>query len=246
MADRREEREQLRQRRLDAEERERREERRRLRIACGIGGLIAAPVIAGIVILVLSAGGGSSSAAHIDPATGETNGTAADERVGTPPPAARETSLKQAAARAGCRLRLGLPGEGESHLGEGEMPPRYGTSPPTSGNHSPVPQADGAYSEAPAFENTVHSLEHGRVEIQYSPTLAEGDQLALKGLFDESPGGVLLFPDPKMPYEVAVSAWTNLVGCHSFAGSATLEVVRDFRDEFRGRGPESAAISPGA
>ena len=45
----------------------------------------------------------------------------------------------------------------------------------------------------------VHSLEHGRIEIQYSPDLPEDDQLALKGVFDQQPDGMLLFPNDEMP-----------------------------------------------
>ena len=63
----------------------------------------------------------------------------------------------------------------------------------------------------------VHSLEHGRIEIQYSPDLPE-DQLALKGVFDESPAGMLLFPNTDMPYEVAATAWTQLMGCKEYEG----------------------------
>ena len=37
-------------------------------------------------------------------------------------------------------------------------------------------------------------MEHGRVLIQYSPELPERDQLEIKGVFEESPPGVLLFP----------------------------------------------------
>ena len=64
----------------------------------------------------------------------------------------------------------------------------------------------------------VHSLEHGRIEIQYSPDLSEADQLALKGVFDESPDGMLLFPNSEMPYDVAVTAWTQLLGCPKYDG----------------------------
>jgi hypothetical protein len=91
----------------------------------------------------------------------------------------------------------------------------------------------------------VHSLEHGRIEIQYSPDLPEEDQLALKGVFDESPGGVLLFPNDDMPYEVAVTAWTQLMGCKAFEGDATLDAIRDFRDIYLGQAPENVPMSAG-
>lgn len=106
----------------------------------------------------------------------------------------------------------------------------------------PLQQADGAYAEYPEPINTVHSLEHGRVTIQYSPDLPEEDQLALKGLFDESPDGMLLLPNPEMPYVVAATAWTQLLGCESFEGRATLDAVRNLRDICRGSGPEPVPV----
>ena len=81
-------------------------------------------------------------------------------------------------------------------------------------------------------------MEHGRIEIQYSPELSEADQLALKGVFDERPDGILMFPNSEMPYDVAVTAWTQLLGCPKYDGAATLDAVRDFRDTYRGLGPE--------
>ncbi len=84
----------------------------------------------------------------------------------------------------------------------------------------------------------VHSLEHGRIEIQYSPDLPEADQLALKGVFDQQTDGVLFFPNDKMPYDVAVTAWTQLMGCPKYEGAKTLDAVRDFRDTYIGLGPE--------
>ena len=120
-----------------------------------------------------------------------------------------------------------------------------GTNPPTSGNHNPEQLADGAYSEMPAPWYFVHSLEHGRIEIQYSPDLSEQDQLALKGVFDESPPGMLFFPNDEMPYDVAVTAWTQLMGCKEYKGRATLDAIRDFRDTYRGLGPEPLPIQTG-
>ena len=129
--------------------------------------------------------------------------------------------LENAADEAGCTLRLNLPNEGSSHLEPDAKPPNYRTNPPTSGDHvtTPYQQADGAYAEMPQPIEFVHSLEHGRIEIQYAPDLPEADQLALKGIFDESPSGMLLFPNPDMPYEVAATAWTHLMGCKGYEGT---------------------------
>jgi hypothetical protein len=67
--------------------------------------------------------------------------------------------------------------------------------------------------------------------------LPEDQQLALKGVFDQDPGGMLLFPDPDMPYDVAVTAWRNLVTCPNY-DPLVLDVVQNFRDTYRGNGPE--------
>jgi hypothetical protein len=247
MASRKEQKERLRRERQEAERREAEAQGRRRVLTYGATGTIAAVVLTGVVIVIVSGGGGggSSGGSHIDTATGSTNDVAPDERTGTAPPPVGDATLKSAAAKAGCDLRLDLPDEGSGHLQPGAPPPHYGTNPPTSGNHSPTPQADGAYSEPPALVNVLHSLEHGRVEIQYSPDLSQADQLALKGVFDQSPGGVLLFPNPKMPYQVAETAWTNLMGCKRYESSKTLDAVRDFRDQFRGHGPEPVPINTG-
>jgi hypothetical protein len=248
MATRKEEKERLRAARLEAERLEALGARKRLILGYGVAGVLTAAVLAGIVIAIASGGGGSGEdtpeAAHIDLATGSLSGVAPDGREGTPPPEVGNLDLENAAADAGCTLRVGLPEEGRTHLEPGADPPKYQTNPPTSGDHSPVFQADGAYEESPELIEFVHSLEHGRIEIQYAPDLPEADQLALKGVFDDSPSGMLLFPNSRMPYEVAATAWTQLLGCKSYEGAKTLDAIRNFRDQFRGRGPEAVPISP--
>lgn len=186
-------------------------------------------------------GSGLPPAAHIDLATGSAEGLEPDGREGESPPRPGDGDLEAAADAAGCELRLDLRDEGTKHLAPGAATPAYDTVPPTSGPHSPVPVADGAYLDTPPAPGIVHSLEHGRVAIQYDPGLPDSDQLLLKGVFDEDPEGMLLFPNPDMPYEVAVTAWTSLAGCNSF-DEAVLDVVRDFRDELRGKGPEKIPL----
>ena len=245
MATRKDEKARLRAARVEAEQREAQAARTRLMLGYGIAGVLTAAVLAGVVIVVLSGGGGSGgdtpAAAHIDTATGSINGVEPDSRDGTAPPTVHNLDLENAAEDAGCTLRLNLPDEGNSHLKPGAPPPDYHTNPPTSGNHvtTPFQQADGAYAKRPELIEIVHSLEHGRIEVQYAPDLPEADQLALKGVFDDSPSGMLLFPNPDMPYEVAATAWTQLLGCKRYEGAKTLDAIRDFRDQFRGRGPEA-------
>ncbi len=234
MATRKEEREALRRRRLDKETEQSGTNRKRLTIAYGVAAVVV--LIAAVAVIVLVTGGGSSSAgagsAHINlnASYGSTNAVEPDERAGTPPPPAKETNLQVAARQAGCKLELHLKDEGHEHIPVGSPPPAYETNPPTSGAHvePPYQQADGAYREEPAEIDYVHSLEHGRLEIQYAPDLAETDQLELKGLYDTMYGASLLFPNEKMPYAVAATTWTNLMGCPTYKGAATLDAIRAF------------------
>jgi hypothetical protein len=243
MATRKQEKERLRQQRLEAERRQAAEERRRLLLGYLVAGVLGAAVLAGLAIVIASGGGGGNgdsgpASAHIVPETGIVpSNVEPDGREGAAPPALAQADLEVAADEAGCDLRLDLPDEGNTHLGPNDDPPQYDTNPPTSGNHSPEPLADGAYLTTPAPVNFVHSLEHGRIEIQYNPDLPEEDQLLLKGVFDESPAGMLMFPNPDMPYDVAVTAWTNMATCKTF-DPGVVDVIRDFRDTFRGQGPE--------
>jgi hypothetical protein len=238
MANRREEeRERLRQARQERESGTAKSEKRRLYAVYGVAGLIGLLVVAGVVALIAGSAGGDDGEAHINQASGSTNGVEPDERSGTEPPAAKVADLKQAANQAGCTLRLKLTDEGHSHIAPTATAPDYKTDPPTSGSHaeSPYQEADGAYGEMPDEIFVVHSLEHGRMAIQYSPDLPEEDQLVLKGLYDTMYGGTLLFPNENMDYEVAATTWTNLIGCPEYKGAITLDAIRAFGQTTWGR-----------
>jgi hypothetical protein len=248
MATRKEEKERLRQARLEAERREADAAKRRLIFGYVAAGVIGAVVLAGIVAVVLAGGGGGASgAAHINVSSGSTNDVKPDGRDGKAPPPVKEDDLRVAARKAGCDLRLGLRDEGHTHIAPGSPTPDYKTNPPTSGAHvqAPFQQADGAYLEEPPIISFVHSLEHGRLEIEYSPDLPVKDQLVLKGLYDSLYAGSLLFPNKQMPYAVAAATWTNYIGCETYKGSITLDAIRDFGRETWGRfGSESVTAFP--
>jgi Protein of unknown function (DUF3105) len=186
------------------------------------------------------AAGVPCEAAHISEDTGEFEGLDPDCREGTPPSPVETADLEAAADAAGCELQLDLRDEGNTHIAPSKTP-SYDTAPPTSGDHDQVPLADGAYATPPEERYFVHSMEHGRVVVAYQPSLAEEDQLALKGLVDDDPDGMVLFPYEDMPYEVAATAWTNLLGCDSYSPEV-LDAIAAFRDEFRGRGPEAIPL----
>ena len=255
MPTRKEERDRMRQERLAAQQAASSTDRRRLILGYAVAGLIVAAILAGIFVVITGGDdgtdpiikapeGGDPANCHVEPLSGDTNEVTCDSREGTTPPALAQGDLETVAEAANCELQLDLEDEGNNHIRPNAEPPDYKTNPPTSGDHATIgfQQADGAYAEKPGDIFVVHSLEHGRVAIQYSPALPEEEQLALKGVFDESPDGMLLFPNPDMPYDVAVTAWTQLIGCDTYEGDATLDAIRDFRDIYRGNGPEAVAI----
>jgi hypothetical protein len=251
MASRKEEKERLRAQRLAAERAAQSGGRRRLMAGYVVAGVLALAVVAGLVAVIASGGGGGSAAAsacdnaHIQN-TGSFRGLTPDCRKGTTESVAptQYGDLTVSAQKAGCQLKLNLPDEGNTHV-PNSTPVHYGTVPPTSGNHNPVPISDGAYStpvtsdtsKETNIRNEVHAMEHGRIEIHYKPSLPEDQQLALKGVFDADPDGMLLYPDPDMPYDVAATAWTNEVVCPNY-NPVVLDVIRNFRDQYRGNGPE--------
>lgn len=234
------ERDRLRQERIEAEQRDSKSGGKRMLLAYAVGAVVVLAIVAIVVVVAGSGGGGGGGGdAHINVNAqfGSTNGVQPDEREGIAPPPPQVTNLKQAAKQAGCKLELHLEDEGHEHIPPTSPTPNYKTNPPTSGKHvePPYQQADGAYEEEPAPIDYVHSLEHGRMEIQYAPSLPEKEQLELIGLYDTMYGATLLFPDKRMPFQVAATTWTNLIGCPEYKGAITLDAIRAFGKETWGK-----------
>ena len=252
MANRREEKERLRQIREEAEKREAAEQRRKLLIGYGVAGVLTAAVVAGILVVVLAGGGSSASGNSHIVSNGigsltTTQDLKPDDREGIrtkPGPLASPASLPKAAKAAKCVLR-NPKDDGNIHLLPSQPTPKYKSSPPTSGDHDPVPLANGAY-ESPItnFRHAVHTLEHGRVEVQYRSSLSTHDQLLLKGVIDEDFRDMVLFQNDQMPWQVAAAAWGHYLGCRQF-NEKTLDAIRAFRDAYRGQGPEPTTTQPG-
>ena len=178
------------------------------------GLLTAAVLVAGtvaVLLFVLLSGGGGGS------------------------PSKRQVSqLDAAASAAGCTVAA-FPSEGRSHT---QQRVTYKTNPPTSGPHFPIPAPDREYAKAPPPEFYVHTLEHGRVELQYRPGSPPAVVAALRGVYTEFPHHVLLFPNnTHMDFEVAATAWKHRLGCPHF-NSKVPDALRRFRDAYLDKGPE--------
>jgi Protein of unknown function (DUF3105) len=156
------------------------------------------------------------------------------------------TDLSRAVAAADCRLSSS-PGGAAEHTQDPAERVRYDTNPPTTGRHFVEPAQDGAYEAAPTDEMLVHSHEHGRVVLWFSPDLPSDARADLWALFGEDSYQLLLVPRPDMPFEVAATAWNRdpapegtgrILTCERLSERA-FDAVRAFRDEHRSKGPEA-------
>jgi hypothetical protein len=228
MASRKEEKERRRQERI-ARERAEAESARRRRVYSVVAGSVLSVAAIGALAFALTFSGGS----------GDSGGGNSKAKNTLPPPAQKVSDLAEAAKKANCVLRSPVI-EGRTHV---TTPVKYKTNPPTSGNHYPIPTPDGVYTQQPQLTHIVHTLEHGRIEIQYSPTLAPRRIRQLGGLFNQDPSYTLLFPNETMPYEIAVTAWGQLAGCRK-ATDATFDVIRAFKRRYVGKAPEPLSTQP--
>jgi hypothetical protein len=222
MASRKEQKERLRRERLERERAEAAAAARRKRMGYVAAGVLVTAVVVALAVVAF-AGGGSSSG---------------DSSSGSWPsgsvPKQKETDLDAAAKVAGCTLK-NPPSEGREHV-TGRV--SYKTEPPTSGAHNPVPAHDAAYTQNPGEEHLVHALEHGRVIYWFKPNAPDRIRGDLKALYDEQNALVILTPNARpMPYEVAATAWTRLLGCPRY-NDRVPDAFRAFRDAYRLKGPE--------
>jgi hypothetical protein len=230
MSSRKEQKEQLRAERLAKEEAAQAGAQRRRLVLYVLAGIVGIAVVVGIVILLIGSGGSGGTGPG-----GQPSPNAPASSADIPPPNAKLVAdLPAAADAAGCEVKENKD-EGNDHV---DTPVQYKANPPTSGNHFPVPADDGSYTKAPPIERLVHSLEHGRIYIQYKPGTAPAVRAQLQALFDEDPYHMILAPNTTdMPYAVAATAWNHVLGCPAM-NDGVLDAIRAFREQYRDQGPE--------
>jgi hypothetical protein len=126
----------------------------------------------------------------------------------TPPPTTAPASRASAEPPEGPAAAEGVEGVvavGGLSNGHTEDPVEYPNYPPVGGDHFPVWQNCGVYTDPIPDELAVHSLEHGAVWITYQPDLdpAAIEQLEAK----TSDSHVLVSPYPGLRAPVVVTAW---------------------------------------
>ena len=232
MASRQEEKERRRQERIEREQAQAGKAAGRRRLQLVAGAVLAIALVGAVVAAFASSGGSGDSGPKSEGSNAKI-------------PARQVSDFDAAVKAAGCTFKT-YPSEGREHLpSDSATNDKYKTNPPTSGTHRPTPADDGIYTPGnePAKENYVHSLEHGRIEIQYKKGTPQSRIDQLEALFNEPLKGVagyhqLLFQNnTDMPYEVAATAWTQLLGCKTF-DDKTFDAIRAFRERFVDKGPE--------
>lgn len=209
-----------------------------------VGVILAAAAVVAVILVLQASPGAKAPPADSVAAIPGGNRVAQPTDTGWPAqttlPAQQIKNLQEAADAAGCQL-LDPPHEGADHTASLDKRVTYKANPPTSGTHFLQWPEDGAYLVAPQTEQTIHTLEHGRIDIQWNPETGGGDNdvAGLKALYDEDSYHLLLFPNQTdMPYAVAATAWDHSLVCPEYKTPAVWDALRAFRDTYRDKGPE--------
>jgi hypothetical protein len=156
-------------------------------------------------------------------------------------PKVKIRTLTAAAKAAGCTIS-NPPVLGATHDTREFTEADYNSNPPTSGEHFPEWYEDGIYAPGttPNLGMLVHTLEHGRIDLQYKPGTPPETVTRLETLVDELDSGyhMLLFENgTDMPYAVAATAWGHLLGCPTM-NDKVFDAIRAFRANYVDKGPE--------
>jgi hypothetical protein len=205
--------------------------RQRLQIA---GGVLAGVAVIAVAVLLIAGviGGGDSSGDE-----GSTPTANSDIKL----PEQQTSDLNAAAKAAGCTLK-NPPIEGRNHEQKNFKASDYKTNPPTSGNHFPEWYQDGVYAPGatPELGKLVHTLEHGRIDVQYAPGTPKHTVAELEALLAEQSDGyhMLLFQNTTgMNAQIAATAWGHSLTCPQF-NNQVFDAIRTFRAAYIDKGPE--------
>jgi uncharacterized protein DUF3105 len=235
VSSRQEQKEARRRERLERERKEAAAAARRRRLQLVGGTLLGAAAIAGVVVAIAVGFGGDDSSPS-------GNATDVDPEVAARIPEQRTTDMEAAAKAAGCKL-TNAEFEGASHEEREFTPADYKTNPPTSGNHFPDWYDDGIYEPGTTGQlgMLVHTLEHGRINIQYKKGTPANTVEELEALFNQMNEGyhLLLYENTtNMDAAVAATAWTHSLTC-SEMNDKVFDAIRTFRQRYIDRGPET-------
>ena len=220
---------------MEREEAERKSAANKKRLQL-VGGVVLglAAIAAVVVALVVGLGGGD------DETTAGSGPSDAAASVDLPPQ--KTSDLDDAAKAAGCTVTH-AEYEGAGHEEKDFKPSDYKTNPPTSGAHFPEWYDDGVYAPGtvPNLGMLVHTLEHGRINVQYAKGTPAADVAKLEALLQEQNEGyhMLLYENTTgMDAQIAATAWTHSLTCDEM-NDKVFDAIRAFRARYIDKGPEN-------
>jgi Protein of unknown function (DUF3105) len=233
VSSRQQEKQRRREERLARERAEKAAAARRKRVQLALGGLIGLAAIAAVVVLAVSGVGGGSDGETEASAPELANVTLPEQQIG---------DIEAAAQAAGCKLTHPEI-EGAQHEDKEFRASDYKTNPPTSGNHFAEWYEDGVYEpgNVPELGMLVHTLEHGRIDVQYKPGTPDETVQQLEAFLAEQNEGyhMLLFENTTgMKAQVAATAWGHSLTCNEM-NDKVFDALRTFRAEYIDKGPEN-------
>lgn len=160
---------------------------------------------------------------------------------GIGPAPAISTPVEVAAKAASCTVKA-YPSTTRDHADTPARSPAEGV-PPTSGEHFPVWADWGVYDRALPAGLVVHNLEHGGVAVYLGSDVADDVRQAVVDLWASSPPYVLVVDaaaaDEVPAAGLVVTSWQRALRCDQATSGPTIEAVREFRNAYRGAGPEA-------
>ena len=189
------------------------------------GTAALAGLLLAALLFVVACGGETDGSGGVEAPTEETSGGAsvAEETTST------ERALTPAEATVGPNENSSMLPAGGREADPAQPPPEnppegvvtypattnntvegwieYDRNPPTNGDHDPLWQNCGFYSEPIENRHAVHSMDHGVVWISFDPDLPQQDIEALRP-YGEEPY-VIVSPYPGLRAPVVVTAWRN-------------------------------------
>jgi hypothetical protein len=236
VSSRQQEKERRRQERLEREQAERKSAANKKRLQL-VGGVVLglAAIAAVVVALVVGLGGD-------DDETTAGGSSPSDASAAVRLPEQKTSDLDAAAKAAGCTLTH-AEYEGAGHEEKDFKPSDYRTNPPTSGAHFPEWYDDGVYAPGtvPKLGMLVHTLEHGRINVQYEQGTPAADVAKLEALLQEQNEGyhMLLYENTTgMDAQIAATAWTQSLTCPQM-NDEVFDAIRTFRARYTDKGPET-------
>ena len=133
----------------------------------------------------------------------------------------------------------------------------WNTTPPSNGQHYPEWAVWGFYTDPVNPRRVVHNEEHGGVVTWWGSKVPSSTVAKLLAFYQEQPTGSFGTPYPSLGSKIAITAWTgdpshyqqngyygqgHIAICPSYT-AATKKAFEDFRNLYRGHGPEGIPLS---